>query len=222
MYRAGFRWLLTGFESGAPRILRNINKIATRADNTRAVEIARRHGLRVKALMSMGHPGESPETVNETEEWLLETQPDDFDLTIITTYPGSPYYDEAVNTDPVRGVWTYETRGDRLHGLELDYTRVADYYKGAPDGGYASYVYTDFLSCEDLVRMRDEVEHRVRRKLGIPFNTAAAALRYDHSMGQRHLPGHLLRRTAAHREAGDFSAFEPGSPGTLVLRKEVS
>src|SRR3954469_2480138 len=50
MHRAGFRWLLCGFEAGSPRILENINKRASREDNTRAVEFARRHGLLVKAL----------------------------------------------------------------------------------------------------------------------------------------------------------------------------
>ena len=58
MYRAGFRWILVGFESGSPRILRNINKRATREENTRCMEIATKHNLKVKALMSMGHPGE--------------------------------------------------------------------------------------------------------------------------------------------------------------------
>ena len=61
MSEAGFRWILTGFESGSPRILRNINKRATMQENTRCVEIARRHNLKVKALMSIGHPGESRE-----------------------------------------------------------------------------------------------------------------------------------------------------------------
>src|SRR5688572_459645 len=35
MHRAGFRWILTRLESGSPRILRNINKKASREDNTR-------------------------------------------------------------------------------------------------------------------------------------------------------------------------------------------
>ena len=46
MYRAGFRWILIGFESGHERILTNIQKKATLADNTRAMEIAKRRGLR--------------------------------------------------------------------------------------------------------------------------------------------------------------------------------
>ena len=196
MHRAGFRWILTGFESGSPRILRNINKKASREDNTRCVEIARRHGLKVKALMSLGHPGESPETVADTRDWLLEVKPDDFDVTIITTYPGTPYYDDAEPHAELPNVWTYTFQGDRLHAYEVDYTQVADYYKGDPDGGYRAYVFTDFLSSEDLVRLRDEVEAGVRDTLNIPFNASRPAQQYEHSMGQLHLPTNILRTSA--------------------------
>src|SRR6185369_16269875 len=100
MYQAGFRWLLVGFESGDERILANIQKRASRDDNTRAMDIARRHDLKVKALMSVGHPGESENTIRATRDWLLEVKPADFDVSIITTYPGTPYFDEAVETSP--------------------------------------------------------------------------------------------------------------------------
>jgi anaerobic magnesium-protoporphyrin IX monomethyl ester cyclase len=195
MHAAGFRWILTGFESGAPRILRNINKKSTREENTRCVEIARRHGLKVKALMSVGHPGESEETIAQTREWLLAVRPEDFDVTVITTYPGTPYYDHAVAHPTEPGVWVYEYKGDRLYSYEVDYTEVADYYKGDPDGGYRSFVYTDHLAPTDLVRLRDFVERDVRKTLGIPFNPGAPALRYEHSMGQMggRLPAHILR-----------------------------
>jgi radical SAM superfamily enzyme YgiQ (UPF0313 family) len=198
MYRAGFRWILTGFESGSPRILENINKKATREENTRCVEIARRHGLKVKALMSIGHPGETETTIAETHKWLLDVRPDDFDVTIITTYPGTPYYDHAVPHATEPGVWTYTygKTGDRLHAWEVDYTQVADYYKGDPDGGYRSFVYTDTLSADALVRLRDGVERDVRARLDIPFNPGAPAMRYEHSMGQLgRLPQTLLRTT---------------------------
>jgi anaerobic magnesium-protoporphyrin IX monomethyl ester cyclase len=196
MHDAGFRWLLTGFESGSPRILENINKKATRDDNDRCVDIAKRHDLKVKALMSVGHPGETPETVQETEDWLLRIKPDDFDVTVITTYPGSPYYDEAVKT---RGgeqpIWTYTCpkSGDKLHALELDYSQVADYYKGDPDGGYVSYVYTDAISREEMVSLRDGVERRVRERLVIPFNVGQPGLTYEHSMGQGNWPEYIFK-----------------------------
>lgn len=192
MYEAGFRWILVGFESGHPRILENIQKKATRDDNTRCMEIARRHKLKVKALMSLGHPGESEETIRSTRDWLVEVRPDDFDATVITTYPGTPYFDEAVET--ASGIWTYTCpkTGDRLHSVEVDYRRVADYYKGAP-GNYTAFIYTDELTSEQLVGLRDWLEADVRRTLSIPFNNANPGLRYEHSMGQSGLPPSILR-----------------------------
>jgi len=71
MYRAGFRWILVGFESGHERILTNIRGKASQADTTRCMEIAKRHNLKVKALMSVGHPGESEETIRATRDWFI-------------------------------------------------------------------------------------------------------------------------------------------------------
>ena len=208
MYLAGFRWILVGFESGHERILTNIQKKAAQADNTRCMEIAKRHNLKVKALMSVGHPGESEETVRATRDWLLAVKPDDFDATVITTYPGTPYFDEAVETIP--GVWTYTypKSGDRLHSLEVDYREVAEYYKGVP-GEYTSYVYTDYLNAQELVRLRDWLEADVRAELGIPYNTAAPAVRYEHSMGQGGIPATILKASASRNLQPSFA---PGTP----------
>lgn len=192
MYRAGFRWLLVGFESGSPRILENINKKATREDNTRALQICKRHGIKVKALMSLGHAGESAETICQTKEWLLEQKPDDFDATVITVYPGTPYHDEAVETSP--GVWTYTARsGDRLHAYDSDWATDGGYYKGKL-GEYKSLVFTDHLTAAQIVSLRDDLEADVRRELGIPYNAGAPGVLFEASMGQ--LPGFVLRRTA--------------------------
>tara|TARA_A100001015_G_scaffold148548_1_gene164752 strand:+ start:1070 stop:2584 length:1515 start_codon:yes stop_codon:yes gene_type:complete len=197
MYRAGFRWLLTGFESGDERILRNIKKMAKRDDNTRAVEIAKRHNLKVKALMSIGHAGESYETVENTKNWLLEVQPEEFDCTIITTYPGSPYFDDAVKRPDGTYVYTSDLTGDKLYQSSIDYLSELDYYKGDPNGGYISYVWTDYLQPADLVSARDALEKEVRQKLGIKFNPARPAQKYEHSMGQGNIkiPEYILRKS---------------------------
>jgi radical SAM superfamily enzyme YgiQ (UPF0313 family) len=186
MFRAGFRWILTGFESGSPRILQNINKRSTQDENSRCVDLARQAGLKIKALMSIGHPGETEETVRDTYEWLMKAAPEDFDCTLITTYPGTPYYDEAVPHATLPGVWTYsyQRTGDRLHAYEIDFLRVADYYKGNPDGGYRSFVFTDALTADRLVDLRSWIERSVRSELKIPFPQARAALKFEHSMGQ--------------------------------------
>lgn len=189
MYEAGFRWLLCGFESAHPRILKNINKKATVADNTKMLRVAHRAGLKVKALMSCGHPGESEETIQTTKEWLLSEKPDDFDCTIITTYPGCPYYDSAKHLGD--NIYCYEFNGDRLYSKDVNFATDAMYYKGKP-GDYKSYVWTDYLKPEELVKLRDDLEVEVRTKLGIPFNQSHAALRYEHSMGQS-IPANILR-----------------------------
>jgi len=196
MREAGFRVVLSGFESGNERILRNIEKRATIADNTRAIETLHSAGIEVKALMSLGHAGESEDTIRDTVDWLISVKPEDVDLTLITAYPGSPYYDDAelvdYPTDLGLPVWKYSIHGDALYSYELDYSQVSDYYKGGV-GAYQAYVFTDYLTPKDLVRMRDWAETKVRKALGIRFYPSAAALRYESSMGQ--LPSHIFRKS---------------------------
>lgn len=223
MFAAGFRWLLIGFESGSEEILRNINKKADRADNTRCVEIAKKHGLKIKALMSIGHPGESRETIEETYQWLREmaalmnTKVEknfDFDLTVITCYLGTPYYDEAVFNPELSAkygwnVWTYTymSRDGKsaiavLHQIALDYTKAIANYKGKP-GQYKAYVFTDTLLPDDIVELRDRVDKAVRTEFGIPEGQGLAQKRYERSMGQGgdSLPDFILRSTAKFKQA---------------------
>jgi len=192
MYAAGFRWLLTGFESGDERILINIQKNATIEDNTRCIQYAKNAGLKVKALMSLGHAGESKESIQNTKKWLIEVKPEEFDCTIITTYPGTPYFDDAVLEDE-HYVYTSPKTGDKLYQTNVDYFTEPDYYKGDPDGGYVSHVWTDYITAEELVIERDKLEREVREELGIKFNPAGGFVKFEHSMGQGKLPSTILK-----------------------------
>jgi radical SAM superfamily enzyme YgiQ (UPF0313 family) len=197
MYRAGFRWILSGFESGSPRILKNIRKRATIQDNTQCIQIAHKYGMKVKALMSMGHPGESHETIRQTRDWLIKTHPDDLDVTIITPYPGTAYYDHAVLDTSQEGLWVYTIpeNGDKLYNYETDYSQTSVFYKGDPDNGYKAFTYTDYLSAEELLEERSGTEKEVRAKLNVPFNYSRASLQFEHSMGQKgELPDFIVRK----------------------------
>ncbi len=197
MYRAGFRWLLCGFEAANPRILENIQKKAKIEDNDRVMEIASKFSFKVKALMSVGHAGESEETIMGVRDWLLRVKPADFDCTVISCFPGTPYYDEAVPHESVADAWTYTSKksGDRLHSYDIDYSTHSDYYKGDPNDGYKSFVFTDHLSGSEIVRLRNLVESEVREKLNIPFNPGQPGVRHEHSMGQSQLPFNILRKS---------------------------
>lgn len=181
MKRAGFEWLLCGFESGSPRILKNINKRATREDNTRMLEIAHAAGIKVKALMSLGHPGESEDTVSETYDWLVDNNPDDFDATVITVYPGTPYYDHAVFTNA--DAWCFTINGDHLYHHDIDFLQEQAYYKGVP-GEYKSFVWTDDLTSRQLVYLRDALESNARWRLNLPYPGQVVA-QTEQTMGQR-------------------------------------
>ncbi len=198
MYDAGFREILVGFESGSTRILRNINKQSTLEENTQCFEVARKVGLKVKALMSVGHPGESEQTIRETEEWLLAMHPDSFDITRITEYAGTPYYDDSVPHASIPNVWTYTAvTGDRLHAEDVDYLHEFIYYKGDRGdrmGLNKFLTFTDHLSPEEMTVLKTEMETRLREKLGQPFQVDAPGIQFEHSMGMG-LPDHILRTT---------------------------
>jgi len=191
MYEAGFRWLLIGFESGSDRILTNIEKKATRDQNTRCMEIAKKRGIKIKALMSLGHAGESHQTVKDTYDWLIETEPEELDVTIITPYPGSPYWDDA---EPIGDNWCFTApkTGDRLYMNDVDFTATADYYKGV-QGEYVSHVWTDFISPQELVKQRDWLELEAKTKLGIKILTPSPSIQFEASMG---MTPKILRSTS--------------------------
>jgi radical SAM superfamily enzyme YgiQ (UPF0313 family) len=157
MWDAGFKWLLIGFESGSNRMLNNMNKNNTVEVNTKAFEIARKYNLKVKALISIGHAGESYETIKETEKWVTSIKPDEIDVTIITLYPGSDYFDKSVwNTD--KKMWCFTAHnGDKLYSENVDFSNSSCFYKSSSDK-YISYVKTDYLTCQELVNERNRLE----------------------------------------------------------------
>ena len=197
MYEAGFRILLTGVESGSDKILAAMRKHTSRVINSRCVTLAHAAGLKVKALMSLGHPGESKETIAESIEWALSNlrDGDEIDWTVITQYPGSPYYDHSVFV-PEKNAWLYQIQNKKtlevlnLWSKSTNYEVDVAYYKGIP-GSYTAYVWTDHLTPEELVYQRDLAETTTRNHLNLPPVQSVAAKQFEHSMGQS-LPKQIL------------------------------
>lgn len=134
MAQAGCHEVLIGVESGSQKLLNGINKQETVEQNRNAITWAKKQGIRVKALMMVGLPGESWETVEESRKFIQETAPDALDVTILTVYKGTDIYKNPGN-------------------YELTF-REASWYKGR-SGEYYSTVSTPALDERDMVVARE-------------------------------------------------------------------
>lgn len=159
MKEAGFYQVDAGVESGSDRILGILEKGLVVADNTRAREVARRHGIRFKAFVTIGHPSETEADVLSTRDWLLANKPDDFEMYVISPYPGSKIYDNKEN---------YDLEFDL--DFSTDITSITRRY-----GEDRSLVSNSHMTQEQIAGLRGQIDAEVRKALGLPFREAGGA-----------------------------------------------
>ena len=141
--------VLIGVESGSSRILENVHKGTTREDNLGAIATLKHHGIRAKAALIVGLPGEDRDSLKETETFIEEAQPDDIDITLLQVYPGSQ-------------IWHHP----ELYDLSFD-RHSYRFFKGQP-GEYQAGVSTSSLTSQELVEARDYLEKKFKPSLWVP------------------------------------------------------
>lgn len=129
-----------GAETGSQDILDNIDKRTTVKQNYQTVEYAKRHGIRVKAFILLGLPGENLKTLNETEEFIKNSGIDDFQCAIYMPYKGTEIRRQMDNNEEI--------------DLEMTVMREFGAY-GVKGGNTVSEVRTKDLSSDDLKEFRD-------------------------------------------------------------------
>ena len=85
-----------GVESGDPEILRRAQKQLDLDSIQRCIDMAHRVGVKVHVTFTIGLSGESWESVKRTVAFAKSISPDSIGFTITTPFPGTAYYDEAV------------------------------------------------------------------------------------------------------------------------------
>lgn len=86
---AGCKEIGVGIESMDQVVLDRVGKGTTVQQNWNVVAVAKRHGLRVKAFMMIGLPGELPSTYELMEEFVKKSGIDDYDISVYYPYPGT-------------------------------------------------------------------------------------------------------------------------------------
>ena len=154
MKNAGFVKLCTGVESGSDRILEIINKKTTSEMNLEARRIIGDVGIHYESFLLLGHPSETYEDVAATRQWLKDAQPDDFDINLITPYPGSKIYDDAV---PSQRFKSHDWEYNGMYFNKTRYSQKDSFYKGL-EGKSESNIRTEQISNEHLKALRNDIE----------------------------------------------------------------
>jgi radical SAM superfamily enzyme YgiQ (UPF0313 family) len=78
-----------GAESGCQAILDAVKKRTTVEQNEKAIKMAKEAGLFVSISIIVGYPGETPEMLKQTLDFIRRAEPDDVYLCVATPYPGT-------------------------------------------------------------------------------------------------------------------------------------
>lgn len=93
MKKAGCWMVSLGIETGDPELLAQHRQNADLDMLAKTVHDVKRAGIRVKALLMMGLPGETEESIKRSKEYVFSLPIDDFNLAKFTPFPGSPIYE---------------------------------------------------------------------------------------------------------------------------------
>ena len=148
--KAGCHTVAFGIESGSQQILDRINKQCKVEDNLRAIEDARRAGLVSKVFLIVGLPGETPETIEETKQFIDQADPDCYTLFTFVPYPGTPIWNNRES-----------------YGVEIIERDWSKFYVIAGQGEGGIVLRTDTYSPESLIEMRNDLlSHLHKRRWG--------------------------------------------------------
>lgn len=103
-----------GLESGSPTVLKFAKgPNVTVADNARAINILKKHGIRAHGTFIIGFPIDTQETVLETYNFIKKSKLDSFEVYILAPMPGTPIWDYAI------------ARGLVSNGPEMKWSEIA-------------------------------------------------------------------------------------------------
>ncbi|WP_050976085.1 B12-binding domain-containing radical SAM protein [Azoarcus olearius] len=95
--RAGALMVSMGIESADPGMMERHKTGVTLEAVKKTVEQIHTAGLRAKGLFIFGLPGETPETLKKTSDFILELDLDEMNMTKFSPMYGAPIWDECVS-----------------------------------------------------------------------------------------------------------------------------
>ncbi len=95
LMKAAGCWMISlGVETGDPDLLAQHRQNPDLDMLREKILLIKKAGIRVKALLMMGLPGESDASIRKSKEYVFSLPIDDFNLAKFTPFPGSPIYEQ--------------------------------------------------------------------------------------------------------------------------------
>lgn len=141
LHECGLCEALVGVESGSQAMLDGIKKRTTVEQNTTVRSWCRDVGIRFKASVILGLPGESAESMEATKRWVMDNRPDKVNLCVFIPFTGTPIAKNRQNFDVswdmdaaaleehfYAGGW--DTLKTLVHTSRLSSAQIDDFYHG--------------------------------------------------------------------------------------------
>ncbi len=181
MRKAGCIQISYGVESGSEKIRNGLNKKIKNEQIKRAFALTTRYGILARAYIIYACPGESSETISQTEELIRQIRPHSIIFYVLRVFPGTALYDQIKERMPITDeVW--------LNPVED-----------------ILYMETDpALDCEEVLGFRDRLRKTFHE--GLPSFVDAIELEDDRQLYPLHAD--FLSRLGMTFSHGDYAAIE--------------
>ncbi len=135
LYRkAGLIHISLGTEASAQLNLERFRKETTIAQNKKAIQLLKKHGIVAEAQFIIGMENETPETIEDTYKWAMDWGADMVNWNMYTPWPFSDLFEDLGDKVEVRDYARYNfvtpimkpetmTRGEVLAGVMKNYRR---------------------------------------------------------------------------------------------------
>jgi len=122
--RAGAYLIAYGCESADDEMLGRMNKRVTAADIERAIRLTKAAGLACHTSWVLGYPGETPESVQRTVDFIIRTKPTTAQIALLRPYPQTLVYQDAEAAGTLEGEWSVAS--DAYPWVRLPWARTRE------------------------------------------------------------------------------------------------
>jgi len=143
MKKSGCHMISFGVESGSQTVLDHMEKRVQVDSIIKAFDICKKAGICTKASFIFGAPGETRDTIKDTQNVIRRINPDYIWLFIMTPMPGTKLYKLHEESGIASEEWSMydQTTYNRFYGTNLGYAELRDTVKKTYKNYYLSFHY---------------------------------------------------------------------------------